>query len=446
MSQAKRQMNLGAFLYNFGHHFAAWRYSGTKTDGVIDMEFYKRLGATAERGKLDMLFLADTVSIPHLKDAETNVSFVYPEATSVLAALSAVTEYVGLAATVSTTFNEPYNVARRFSTIDHLSGGRAAWNVVTSTKQAEALNFGKEILLEHSLRYERAKEFLDVVTALWDSWEDEALLFNKDTGIFADTERIHAISHRGAAFSVEGPLNIPRSPQGRPVIIEAGTSPSGQRLAAQTAEVVFTACEDKEEGKAFYSKLKALLPEYGRSEDDLKVMPGVLTFIGETEEEAKEKEAAFNDLVLPKAGVVHLSRLLNFDLSGYPLDGPLPDISEQGNTSRALMIIDMARKQGLTVRELSLHFAIARGHLVIRGTAEQIADQLEDWFVSRACDGFNVMPPYLPRGLDEFVDQVVPLLQQRGIFRTEYSGRTLRDHLGLKRPANRFSGTNAAQR
>ncbi len=441
MNIKNRQMSLGAFLSSFGHHLAAWRCSGSEAKGFIDMAFYKHVAQTAERGKMDMLFFADGVSIPSVKDVGTNLTYLFPEATSMLSALSAVTEHIGLAATVSTTFNEPYNVARRFSTLDHLSGGRAAWNVVTSTKGAEARNFGSDQLMEHGLRYERAKEFLDVVTALWDSWEDEALLFDKESGIFADTQRIHAISHRGESFSVEGPLNIPRSPQGRPVIIEAGTSESGQRLAAQTAEVVFTAFEDKEEAKAYYSKLKALLPEYGRSGEDLKVMPGLLTFIGETEEEAKEKEAICNELLLPATGVAFLSLLMNFDLSGYPIDEPLPEVPLSGNTSGAYRVMKLAREKGLTIRELSKHFAVARGFLTIRGTPEQIADRMEDWFVSCACDGFNVMPPYLPDGLDEFVDKVIPLLRQRGIFRTEYSGRTLREHLGLKRPASKFRAT-----
>ncbi|MFC5699651.1 LLM class flavin-dependent oxidoreductase [Cohnella faecalis] len=438
MSRPNEQMSLGAFLFSFGHHFAAWRYEGTKTDGVIDMNFYKEIAKTAERGKMDMLFLADGLSLPDKADVASNVSAVYPEATTVITALAGVTERIGLAATLSTTFNEPFNVARRFATLDHLSGGRAAWNVVTSTKNSDARNFSGRDLPEHGVRYERAEEFLDIVTGLWDSWEDEALLFDKASGAFADPSRIHQISHEGTAFSVKGPLNIPRPPQGKPVIVEAGTSPSGQRLAAKTADVVFTACEDKEEARRFYAGLKAQLPEFEREPHELKVMPGVLTFIGDTESEAIEKEAELSELISPDAVVANLSRMVNVDLSGYPIDGPFPDIPLKGNSSRAFMVADLARQRNLTLRQLGFHFSVARGHLVLRGTPEQIADQMEDWFVSKACDGFNVMPPYLPGGLGEFVDKVVPLLQRRGVFRTEYAGRTLRDHLGLNRPANRF--------
>ncbi len=432
-------MNLGAFLYGFGHHFAAWRHPQTPSGKFIDIKLYKQAAQAAERGKLDMLFLADSSSLPNLQDAETGVSFLYPDALTIQSALSAVTEKIGLAATVSTSFNEPFNVARRFATLDHLSGGRTAWNVVTGTKKEEARNFNQEQLLEHGLRYERAQEFLDVVTGLWDTWEDEALLFDKETGIFADTARIHPLNHKGTAFSVAGPLNLPRSPQGRPVIIQAGTSPAGQKLAARTAEVVFTACENIEEAIAFYKGIKALLPGYGRTADQMKIMPGVLTFIGSTEAEAKRQQERFNEWVLPAAGVGNLSRMLNIDITGFPIDEPLPELSMEGNTSRAVMIYEMARKDKLTIRQLSHHFAIARGHLTVVGTPEQIADKLEQWFSGRACDGFNIMPPYLPGGLDEFVDHVIPVLQKRGSFRTEYEGATLREHLGLTRPASRFA-------
>ncbi|MFC5530445.1 LLM class flavin-dependent oxidoreductase [Cohnella yongneupensis] len=435
----QRQMSLGAFLFNYGHHYGAWRHPDSKVNGVIDLEFYKKSAQAAERGKFDMVFLADSSSVPSIQDAETNVSFIYPEALTVLGALTGLTERIGLAGTVSTTFNEPYNLARRFATLDHLSKGRAAWNVVTGTKETEARNFNADKLLEHSKRYERAREFLEVATGLWDSWEDEATVVDKQLPRFADTSRIHPINHQGSNFRVDGPLNIPRSPQGRPVIIEAGTSPDGQKLAAQTADVVFTATEDKEEAIRFYRQLKEQLPQYGRTPDQLKIMPGLLTFIGDTEEDAREKERAFNAFINPDAAVTYLSKLINVDLSGYPLDGPLPELPREGNTSRALMIMDMAKHTKMSIRDLGLHFSVARGHLTITGTAQQIADRIEDWFVSGACDGFNVMPPLLPDGLDEFVDKVVPLLQQRGLFRTEYTGHTLREHLGLTRPVSRFT-------
>ncbi|ANY68316.1 nitrilotriacetate monooxygenase [Paenibacillus sp. BIHB 4019] len=433
-----KQMSLGAFLFSFGHHFAAWRHNGTGANSPIELNFYKEAAQMAERGKMDMLFFADALSLPDKADVKHDVSAVYPDAMIVLAALTAVTERIGLAATVSTTFNEPYNLARRFATLDHLSGGRTAWNVVTSTKNTEAHNFQGEDLPEHGNRYDRAHEFIDVVHALWDSWEEEALLLNKENGIFADPSRIHSINHSGAAFQVKGPLNIPRTPQGRPVIVEAGTSKAGQRLAAQTADVVFTACSDKEEAIHFYDALKGQLAEFGRTADDLKVMPGVMFFIGDTEEEAKAQEAAFNELIVPEASTRYLSRLLNIDLSSYPVDGPLPQIALENNSSRARMVVEMSQKEQLSIRELGLHFSVARGHLTVCGTAEQIADQLEDWFLSGACDGFNVMPPHLPGGLEPFVEQVIPLLQERGLFRQNYEGYTLRGHLGLKQPGNRF--------
>lgn len=432
-------MSLGAFLFNYGHHYAAWRHPESKVKGAIDIDFYKRSAEAAERGKFDMLFLADSGSLPSIEDVETNVSFIYPEALTLLGALASVTARIGLAGTVSTTFNEPYNLARRFATLDHLSGGRAGWNVVTSTKETEARNFNADHLLEHGKRYERAGEFLNVVKALWDSWEDEAEVMDRDSGVYAYTSRIHPINHCGGNFRVDGPLNIPRPPQGRPVIIEAGTSAAGQKLAAETADVVFTACEDKEEAIRFYGELKSLLPQFGRAEDSLKIMPGLLTFIGETEDEAKEKERAFNELIPPAASVKYLSKLLNTDLSGYPINEPLPELPREGNTSRALMIMERAAQTKQTIRELGLHYAVARGHLTITGTAQQIADRMEDWFISGACDGFNVMPPLLPDGLEQFVEQVVPILQRKGIFRLEYSGTTLREHLGIQRPISRYS-------
>ncbi len=438
MKQQNEQMNLGAFVFTFGHHFAAWRHPDTATDEIISLDFYRELAASAERGKLDMLFFADTGSIP-LNDAESSARFVYPEATAVLGALAAMTSKIGLAATVSTTFNDPYNVARRFSTLDHLSRGRAAWNVVTSTKEGDALNYSMEKLPEHGSRYERAREFLDVANALWDSWEDDALLWDKQGGVFADKQKVHLLEHSGPSFSVLGPLNIPRSPQGRPVIIQAGTSPAGSRFAASGADVIFTACENKEEAISFYKHVKGMLPEFGRDAGDVKIMPGLMFFVGATEAEAKAKEEQFYELILPAAGVTYLSRMLNTDLSGCSLDEELPEIELEGNTSRAKLIVDTARKTKQTVRELGMHYAVARGHMKVTGTPEQIADLMEDWFRSAACDGFNIMPPLLPGGMAEFVDQVVPVLQRRGLFREEYAGSTLREHLGLKRPASQFA-------
>ncbi|QOT10603.1 LLM class flavin-dependent oxidoreductase [Paenibacillus sp. JNUCC32] len=434
MGSDQRQIILGAFLMNYGHHIAAWRHADSAGVGAMDYDFYKRCAQAAERGKFDMVFLADNNSIPLIEDLRTNVSFLQPEALTMLSGLAGVTERIGLAGTASTTFNEPYGLARRLSTLDHISGGRAAWNVVTSTKDAEARNFGSAELMEHEKRYERAEEFLRVVTGLWDGWEDDALVLDRQKAVFADTARIHRAHHEGEYFRVEGPLNMPRSPQGRPVIIEAGTSAAGRRLAAQTADVVFTACESKEDAIRYYREFKDLLKEYGRVEEEVKVLPGLLIFLGESEAEALAYHRTFSELILPEAGVKYVSQLLNADLTGYPVDGPLPDLPREGNSSRAIMIMDMAAKSGMSILELGRHYAVSRGHMTMVGTARQVADMMEDWFRSLACDGFNIMAPLLPSGLEQFVERVVPLLQQRGLFREEYAGRTLRDHLGLIRP------------
>jgi FMN-dependent oxidoreductase (nitrilotriacetate monooxygenase family) len=439
----QRQMHLGAFLFQVGHHIAAWRYPDTDAHGILNHEFYENFAKIAERGKFDMLFLADTLAV--IDRYNTNIKHtvtVRPEPLTLLAYLSGVTERIGLAATVSTTYHEPYNLAREFSSLDHLSGGRAAWNVVTSGRDEEAYNFSKKKHPNHELRYERAREFVDVVTSLWDSWEDDAIEADRDTGWFGDPQKVHKLNHQGPQFSVRGPLNLPRSPQGRPVIIQAGASETGQQLAAQTAEVVFTAWQTLEEAQRFYASVKALAVQYGRSKDDVKIMPGIFPVIGATEEEARDKETQLQEQVLPAVGLSMLSASLNVDLTGYPLDGPLPELPEleqvNGGKSRFQLVADMARREGLTIRQLMYRVTGARGHRTIYGTPVQIADQLEEWFMQGACDGFNIMPPYLPGGLDEFVDSVIPELQRRGLFRTEYTGNTLREHLGLVRPPSRF--------
>ncbi len=437
MAKRTRQMRLGAFLFDYGHHYAAWRHPESTTSKAIDLEFYRQSAQVAEQGKFDMLFLADSGSLPSIADLESNVSFIYPEAVTLLGALASVTGKIGLAGTASTTFNEPYSLARRFATLDHLSNGRAGWNVVTSTKESEARNFNADHLPEHRQRYERASEFLEVVKGLWDCWQDDAVVMEREQGRYADPDRVHRLNHTGSHFRVDGPLNMPRSPQGRPVIIEAGTSPAGQQLAAKTADVVFTACDNKEEAITFYQQLKSQLPVHGRHADEIKVMPGLMAFIGATEEEALEKERQFNELVQPTVGASYLSKLLNYDLSNHPIDGPLPDIPKQGSTSRAVMIIERAQQSKMTIRELGMHYSVARGHLTITGTPEQVASVMEEWFTSGACDGFNIMQPLLPQGLEDFVHQVVPLLQEKGLFRSEYTGSTLREHLGLTRPTGR---------
>jgi len=449
MSTKKGQIKLGAFLMNTGHHVAAWRHPDAWAENGLEFAHYRKLAQTAERAKFDMVFLADGVAVRRDSNIEAlsrSGQIVHFEPLTLLSALSAVTEHVGLVATASTTYNEPYHIARKFASLDYLSGGRAGWNVVTSASEAEAHNFNREKHMEHALRYERAREFLQVVTGLWDSWDDDAFLRDKESGIYVDPNKLHVLDHKGKHFSVHGPLNVARPPQGYPVIVQAGASDDGRDFAASTAEVIFTAQQTLAEAQAFYADLKGRLATYGRFPEQLKIMPGVFPVIGKTEVEAKEKYDQLQNLIHPQVGLALLSgNIGGFDLSAYPLDGPLPDLPETNlNKSRQKLVTDLARRENLTIRQLYQAIAGARGHRTIWGTPEQIADQLEEWFVNDAADGFNIMPPYLPNGLDEFVELVVPILQQRGLFRTEYEGRTLRENLGLHRPANQFIAVSSA--
>ncbi|WP_405810199.1 LLM class flavin-dependent oxidoreductase [Streptomyces sp. NBC_00210] len=433
-----RQFHLNAFLMNAGHHDAAWRHPGTRPDRITDLSYFQELARTAERGRLDSLFLADGVAL--WGDARYNAAGGF-EPLTLLSALAVATEHIGLIATVSTTFNEPFHVARKFASLDHISGGRAGWNIVTSGNVAEARNFGLEEHLEHSLRYERAAEFVDVTKELWDSWRDDAPVIDRERGVYAEEGAIRPIGHRGTHFRVDGPLNVQRSPQGHPLLVQAGSSEDGKEFAARYAEAVFTAQQTLADGQTFYKDLKSRLAKYGRTPDQLKILPGICPIIGATEAEALALEDELTRLQVPEYGLQQLSGMLGTDLSGLPLDGPLPDLPEErdinGNKSRFTLVAELAGREQLTIRQLIARLGGGRGHRVFAGTPEQIADQLEEWFTEGAADGFNIMPPYLPGGLDHFVDQVVPLLQARGLFRTEYSGRTLRDHYGLQRPPGR---------
>lgn len=428
-----------------GHHVAAWRHPDAQADGGLNFQHYRQIAQTAERGKFDMIFLADNLAVRNWDQKTEALSrsghLVHFEPLTLLSALSVVTERLGLVATASTTYNEPFHIARKFASLDHLSGGRAGWNVVTSATEAEAQNFNRDKHMEHTLRYERAREFVDVVTKLWDSWDDDAFLRDKESGVYFAPDKLHIPNHEGKHFSVRGPLNVARPTQGYPVIIQAGASQDGQEFAAQTAEVIFTAQQTLAEAQAFYSDVKGRLAKYGRSPDHLKIMPGVFPVIGKTEQEALDKYEQLQELIDPQVGLALLSGLVGgVDLSGYPLDGALPDLPDTNlHKSRLKLVSDLARRENLTIRQLYLSIAGGRGHRTILGTPEQIASQLEDWFVNAGADGFNIMPPYLPGGLDEFVDLVVPELQRRGLFRTEYEGSTLRENLGLPRPANKLS-------
>ncbi|MFF1409947.1 LLM class flavin-dependent oxidoreductase [Streptomyces sp. NPDC058289] len=442
---APRTLHLNAFLMNAGHHDAAWRHPSSSPERITDLRYFQELARTAERGLLDSIFFADGVAL--WGKARYNAVGGF-EPLTLLSAIAAVTEHIGLIATVSTTFNEPYNLARKFASLDHISGGRAGWNIVTSGSVDEARNFNRDEHLEHNLRYERAREFLEVATKLWDSWEDDAIVLDKERGIYADTDKLHPAAHRGEYFGVAGPLNVPRTPQGHPLLVQAGSSEDGKEFAAQYAEAVFTAQQTLADGQAFYKDLKSRLAKYGRSEDELLVLPGIAPVIGSTEAEARALEQELTELQIPEYGLAQLSNMLGVDLSGLPLDGGLPELPEErdinGNKSRFTLVAELARREGLTLRELIARLGAGRGHRVFAGTPEQIADQLEEWFTQGAADGFNIMAPVLPTGLTDFVDQVVPILQRRGLFRTEYTGRTLRENYGLARPANRYAAAGAA--
>lgn len=440
MSQNSRQFHLNAFLMGVGHHEAAWRHPRTDAQRVLDVAHFQELGRIAERGKLDSVFFADGLAVgPRIKH---NTQAIF-EPVTLLSAIAAATEKVGLIATASTSYGDPYSLARKFTSLDHISAGRAGWNIVTSAGADEAANFGGDGIPAHRGRYERAEEFVDVTLALWDSWEDGAVQLDEESGVFADPDRVHTIDHDGPRFTVRGPLNSPRSAQGRPLLVQAGSSESGKEFAAKYAEAVFTAQRTLEEGQEFYRDLKARLARHGRSADELKVLPGIVPYIADTKEEAEALERSFTDLISPEYSLRQLSTMVGVDLTSHALDAPLPPLPPldeiQGNKSRYQLVKDLAGDGERTVRELIGLLGGGRGHRTFAGTPEQIADELQLWFEQGAADGFNIMPPYLPGGLDDFVDRVVPILQERGLFRTDYTASTLRGHYGLEDPGNRFS-------
>ncbi|CUJ86808.1 Nitrilotriacetate monooxygenase component A [Achromobacter sp. 2789STDY5608615] len=441
MTRSTRQIKLGAFLMQTGHHIAAWRHPEAQADAPVNFRHYAELARRAEAAKFDAIFLADSVGVRNtdLASLSRTARSDHFEPLTLLSALAAVTEKIGLIATVSTTYNEPYHVARKFASLDHISGGRSGWNLVTSSGQGEAQNFNLDEHVEHARRYARAAEFHDVVLGLWDSWEDDAFLRDKPSGQYFDPAKLHPLHHRGEHFSVRGPLNVSRSPQGRPVVVQAGASPAGRDLAARTAEVIFVAHQTFDEAQAFYRDIKGRAVAYGRDPDDIKIMPGIFPVIGRTQAEAEDKFARLQDLIHPVVGVQLLSNMIGgFDLSGYPVDGPLPDLPEtNGGKSRQQLLIDLARRDNLTIRQLYLRIAGARGHQQVVGTPQSVADQLQQWFEEDGADGFNIMSPWLPGGLDDFIELALPELRRRGLFRSEYEGATLRQHLGLARPPHR---------
>jgi FMN-dependent oxidoreductase (nitrilotriacetate monooxygenase family) len=436
-----RQLNLNLFIYPGGHHEAAWRYKDSQPERMLDIGFYQDLARQAEAAKLDAVFFADG---PALADNIRHASRFRLEPLTWLSAIAAATKCIGLIGTASTTYSEPYNLARQFASLDHLSGGRAGWNIVTTSAASAAQNFGLPVHPVHADRYDRAREFLDVVSSLWDSWEDDALVIDKASGVFADTDKIHAIDHVGRHFKVAGPLNTPRTPQGRPVYVQAGASDDGRAFAARHAEAIFTAHQTLANAQEFYADIKRQAAGFGRNPDHIKILPGISPFIGGTEAEAKRLEQDFNDLIQPEYSLGQLRRMIGLDLSKHDLDGPFPrhlvrTDGELGVASRFQVVLDIIDREKPTIRQLIQRLAGGRGHHVIAGTAEQIADAMQTWFENVAADGFNVMPPYLPGGFDAFADQVVPILRRRGLFREDYTGTTLRDHFGLPRPDSRYA-------
>ncbi|MBO3732026.1 LLM class flavin-dependent oxidoreductase [Glycomyces niveus] len=435
---SRKELHLNAFLINTGHHEASWRLPESDPLSSTKITHYANLAQIAERGRLDSVFFADSPSLWGDIGRRPSGSL---EPTVVLAALAAVTERIGLIATASTTYNEPYNLARRFASVDHLSGGRAGWNIVTTATLDAARNFNLDALPSHASRYERAEEFVTVAKALWDSWDDAAILGDKETGVWGDQRLVYPAQHAGEHFQVAGALNVPRSPQGHPLLVQAGSSEDGRRFAAAHAEAVFTAQQTLEEAQAFYADLKRRAAAFGRDPDQVLVLPGIVPVLGETEAEARELKAELDRLIVAEYARDNLAGLLGVPAEELELDEELPpnlrDESEvEGMKSRYTLVVELARRERLTVRQLIGRLGGGRGHRTFTGTAVQVADAIEDWADHGAADGFNIMPAVMPSGLEAFVDRVVPILQERGRFRTEYTGSTLREHYGLPRPEN----------
>jgi FMN-dependent oxidoreductase (nitrilotriacetate monooxygenase family) len=435
-------MHIGMSIRGLGYHPAAWRHPDVPADGTLSFEHYARSAIAAERGKCDLVFFADGIGIrerdiPKGSLVRSGYEIVEMEPMTLLPALAVVTKHIGLVTTASTTYNEPYNIARKFATLDWISRGRAGWNVVTSWSEAEAHNFGREDQLDYDTRYARAAEFVDVVRGLWDSWEDDAFLFDKENARFFDESKLHTLDHRGRFFSVRGPLNMARPPQGHPIVVQAGASEQGRELAAATADLVYAIHPTKAAAQAYYADIKSRMTKYGREPSELKILPALRPVVARTEQEAHSKFERLQDLLEPLVGLGRLNNAFG-DLSSYPLDGPVPldhlGPSEIRSISRQM--IERVERDQPTIRELYRDVA-GKGGFCLIGTPDQIADVMQDWFESEACDGFNITPTHLPAGCEDFVDLLAPELQSRGLMRGEYEGRTLRENLGLKPVLNR---------
>ncbi|MDE0814201.1 MAG: LLM class flavin-dependent oxidoreductase [Alphaproteobacteria bacterium] len=438
-----RKLHINLFINSRGHHEASWRHPDASPLPLTDIQYYHDLAQRAEEGLFDSIFLADQLAA---RDDVERAARTWLEPITVLGALAMSTTRIGLIATASTTYTEPYNLARQFASLDHISGGRVGWNIVTSWSVPAARNYGDDAQVSHADRYARAEDFLQVAKGLWDSWADDAVVDDRGSGQYGRIDRIRPIDHDGAYYKVAGPLNLPRGPQGRPVLVQAGSSDTGRNFAARHAEAVFTAQMEKTMAQKFYTDLKARVVKEGRAENQVHILPGLSPVIGSTEAEAQRLAQELNDLSDPEVGRARLSsRFGGVDFSHLPLDKPLspedfPDPETvQAARSRTEMIVGVVRREKPTLRQLLSKLAGARGHFTLAGAPEQVADLIEDWFTDGASDGVNLMPPLLPNMLDVFVDEVVPLLQKRGLFRTEYEGETLREQYGLDRPDAGFA-------
>jgi FMN-dependent oxidoreductase (nitrilotriacetate monooxygenase family) len=438
----KTQMKLGLSMRYLGYHDAAWRHPEVPPGGATDFKYFLNSARIAERGKFDMVFFADGIGIraddnPPGSLARTNRN-VELEPLTLLSALAAMTSHIGLVSTASTTYNEPYHIARKFASLDNISGGRAGWNVVTSWSEQEAWNFSRDTHLDYDTRYDRAKEFVDVVTGLWDSWENDAFVHDKASGQFYDPSKLHVLNHRGKHFTVRGPLSPPPTPQGRPILVQAGAAEQGQEIAAANADVVYAAQVELAGAKAYYAGLKARMAKYGRAPELLKVMPAVTTIVGRTRAEAQAKFDQLQELIDPMVGLASLFSSFG-DLSGYPLDGPVPEPVNAKVRSIAYNLWNLAQRENLTIRQFYQKKSAGSGGLLLKGSAEDVADAMEEWMAEEAADGFNLTPTHLPHGIDDFVELVVPELRRRGRFRTEYESTTLRGNLGLPDYVNRHT-------
>jgi alkanesulfonate monooxygenase len=435
-----RQLKFSVYMTADGnYHLGGWRLPDAYADAGQNISRWIEAARILERGKIDMLFIADNISpqgVDHLPSMSRSPRSVGFEPLTLLSALSMMTSRLGLAATSATTWNEPYTVARMFASLDHLSGGHAAWNLVTGRNPEDAQNFSRNAHVEHQDRYKRAEEFIDVVKGLWDSYEDHAIIRDRATGLFFDPRKLHLLKHAGEHFSVKGPLSVSRPPQGHPVIVQAGESEPARQLTARVADAVFTQQSSLKSAQVFYRDIKRRLEQFGRGPDQLKVLPGLSAYIGRTRAEADEEYERLQAMTPPEYAVRQLGLLLGVDFSGYPLDGPMPHLEGTATRANPERWLEFSRDTNMTLRQAALRATASKAHFVVKGMPNDVADQIEEWFNNEAADGFNLLPPHIPGSLNEFVDKVLPELRRRGLFRVEYEGKTLRENLGLPRPSN----------